>query len=395
MTAVVSEVWPQEAIDALSDGVTQAIRKIEIYHSDGETLWQPNGNETLSPRLVGGNITLDYNRSERRMLDLELDNFDGVLSPADSEGFWYNKIIKPYRGVRVTQAPQPPYYLGYQDYYTQLGEYMIDKIDDSSSSSTVKVTGRDYTKKCLTSKLEMSVTFAAGTYLYELIKGLAGGAGIRKLKIPFSTEVLTADIDIERGTERWTIMVDAANSHNYDLFFDNQGYLTMEKYSDPSTSPVTASFKGGSGGNLVTYDKSTNDSRLYNHIVVFGDREAIEGGEILMPYFGEAKNEDPTSPTSIDEIGDRYYSYASSFFTSDAQCEQLALSWLRIHSLESYEISFSSLLYPWLDVGKIVEVVDPKKDDEEVPMKFLLDTLSIPLGLDLMGGTGKRVVAIG
>jgi hypothetical protein len=275
---------------------------------------------------------------------------------------------------------------------TQLGEYMIDKIDDSYDQSLIKCSGRDLTKRCLTSKLERSMSFPPGTYIYELIRSLAANAGIRKMKIPFTNETLGSTLDLERGTERWEVMKQAANSNNYDIYFDNQGFLTTSKFADPATQAPMHTFRPGL--NLVTFNKSVNDSRLYNHVVVFGDREAVEGGEILMPYFGEAKNTDPASPTNIDRIGDRYYSYASSFFTADYQCQQLAENWLKIYSLESYEINWTSFNDPWLDVGRTVQVVEPRATDS-AESKFLLDTMTFPLTLDPMSATGKRILITG
>jgi hypothetical protein len=86
------------------------------------------------------------------------------------------------------------------------------------------------------------------------------------------------------------------------------------------------------------------------------------------------------------------YSFASSFFTSDQQCEELAVSWLKINSLESYEINWSSLVYPHIEVGRAVEVFEPKQNSD-TPTKFLLDTVEIPLDLGTMSSTGKRVLA--
>lgn len=388
---MISNTPPDEALAAIHAGVARVIRRVEIYESDGETLWTPPNGLTRS-RLVSGSVTLDYSRDERRMLDgLVLDNQDGMLDLGNSEGFWYNKIIKPYRGVRYSATPVAPFYKTYAEWEVQLGEYMIDTIKEDSEISTVSVSGRDYTKKCLLSKFEQSVTFEAGSYVYEIVRSLAANCGIKKMKIPFTNETIGTEINVERGTDRWSIMKQAANSNSYDLYFDNQGYLVMEKYADPAISPSIAHFRPGVGGNMIKYEKSTNDSRLYNHIVVTGDREAVDGGTVLLPYFGEAVNDDPTSPTNVDEIGDRPYFYSSSFFTADSQCAELARTWLRIYSLESYDINVSMLMYPWIDVGKVVDVTEPKGN---ATIKFLLDTLNMPLGIEPMSGTGKRVLAV-
>lgn len=380
----ISNVPPAAAVAAINSGFTKVTRRVEIYESDAETLWIPKNSDTRS-RLVDGSISVDYGRDERRTIDLTLSNEDNMLTSRNGEGFWYNKVLKVFRGVQ---------YGGGEVWETQMGEFLIDRIDSDLRSNRIKVSGRDPWKKLMSSKLTKSVSFPPGTYVYELVRALAANAGITKLKIPFTNETLGTALDLERGTERGAVIKQAANSNNYDIYFDNQGFLTMEKFADPTLNPPVASFKTGSDGNLVDYQKSINDSRLYNHVIVYGDREAVEGGAVLMPYYGESKNEDPNSPTNIDEIGDRVYTFASSFFTSDDQCQQLANSWLAIHSLETYEINWSSIYYPWLDVGRVVDVIEPDSDIT-TPTKFLLDTIDFPLSLAPMGATGKRVLMTG
>lgn len=383
----ISNVPPDEAIIALEAGLTRVVRRVEIYESDAITPWVPD-NQPVYPRLVDGNVTLDFNRNERRMLDLVLDNADGKLTSVDGEGFWYDKILKVYRGVRYNVGNTV------ETWEVQMGEFYLDKIDTDSSGPLVKVSARDPWKKLMNSKLTASTTFPSGTLLHELVRAMGANAGITKFKIAKSNETIGTRIDLERGTERGEVIKQACNSNNYDVYFDNEGYLVMEKYSDPVIDPALIVFKTGPQGNLVDYSKSVNDSRLYNHIAVYGDRESVEGGDILLPYFGEAKNEDSTSPTSIDRIGDRYYSYASSFFTSDQQCLTYAKTLLKIHSLESYELNWSSIYYPHLEVGRVVEVEEPEISLNE-NRKFLLDTINYPLALAPMSATGKRVLIVG
>jgi hypothetical protein len=283
----------------------------------------------------------------------------------------------------------------YKDWQTQIGEFCIDKIDSPSFPHTVTISGRDYTKRCLTSKMEKSVSFAAGTSLRELIVALAANAGITKMNIPTITEKLNSRVDIERGTERWNVMKQASNSLGYEIYFDRFGYLTLRKYLDPTTSPESMTFQTGPKvGNIVDLSKSVNDSRLYNHIIVTGENESQDGAAITLPFFGEAKNENPSSPTNIARLGDRAYFFTSTFFTSDQQCQDLADAWIKIHALESFEMSLQTLNYIWLDVGEIIRILDPNRIETD-PTRYLMDTMSISLGLDPLSATGKRVTYAG
>ena len=279
----------------------------------------------------------------------------------------------------------------FSEWMTQIGEFQIDNIAEDHFPYITKVTGRDFTKKCLTSpKFESSASFAAGTNVIDLVKALAANSGIIKFHMPTSDATLSDRLDVERGTDRWSIMQSAANSSNFEIYFDALGYLTMREYLDPSFSPISHTFQTGSpNGDMVSWSRSTNDSRLYNHIVVTGETSE----ESVLPFFGEAINTEPSSPTRTQRIGDRPYFYTSSFFTNDQQCIDLANSWLKIHALESYELSIDSLVYPWMEVGEIIEILDPRRTAYE-PTRFLLDTLSIPLDLGSMSATGKRVTLV-
>lgn len=273
---------------------------------------------------------------------------------------------------------------------TQIGEFGIDAISTPNFPANAKVTGRDYVKKCAGSKIESPMNFAANTSVYTLISALAGNAGIKKYRMASMPETIGSEMTFDRGTPRWDIMVQAAKTQGYEIFFDHEGYLVTRKYLDPTLSPENYLFQTGQEGNLSTIDRSVNDSRIYNHIVVYGDPAS---GETRMPYIGEAKNVNPSSPTNINRIGDRYYPYASTFFTSQLQCQQYAERLLGVHSLESFELSFTAINYPWMEVGEIAKVLDPQAVQTD-PDKYLVDTATIPLGLGPMSATGKRVLMV-
>lgn len=320
----------------------------------------------------------------------------GIVAQADNGGRWFDLHLPKAQGPQASNLLKAGLYwlqnfTPQGMYEIQLGEFCIDSISEDHFPYVVKITGRDYTKRCINSKLTQAVTFVAGTSLEELITALAANSGIIKMRLPSMPETLGSDVSYDRGTPRWEVMKTAADSFGYEIFFDNEGYLTMNYYSDPSYSPVTQIFKTGPEGNLVSYSRSTNDSRIYNHVCIYGD--VSEGEEDRLPYFGEAINTEPSSPTRVARIGDRLYTFASSFFTSDEQAQMLAEQFLKIHALESYELNFGSIYYPWLEVGKIGEILDPYRLPNE-PTRYLIDTMNFPLGLGPMDLTAKRVTFV-
>jgi hypothetical protein len=568
-----SDTPPWAVVSAIETGQCSITRRIEIFEADGVTPWLPSADETIIKRLVDGSVSVDATRAERRTLDLTLLNDDNLLRPDPNAGFWYDKVIKTYRGisysvpltspkitivedagsygaqrmqvllrsmgftrtfidmtslsvdtdimvsftetvataktamltsqyesgrgvltistantdadvplisagsavggttvwgvsgpghdtpiaggwssgsasspaagfavsalaagavavavwingsdpVMITGAIQTnsnggrwanlqlpsvdnagiqsivnalilwlQNYTPTAEWETQLGEFCIDSINDQYFPYQIKVSCRDYMKRMINSKLSQDETYVAGTSISDLVIALARNSGItNQINIPQLGKVLQVDLSYTRKTPRSEIAISAMNGIGYDLFFNNKGQLSIAPLPDPYVDPTVQTFGTGPTGNLVTAERSTNDSNLFNHIVVYGNPN-----DAGIPYFGEAMNTDPSSPTRIARIGDRYDDYQFDTVTSDAEAAALAQKFLKVSSLETYEMNFTSICYPWLESNTVVDIEDPRARAFE-PTKYLMDTLAIPMGLGPMSATGKRITFVG
>jgi hypothetical protein len=143
----------------------------------------------------------------------------------------------------------------------------------------------------------------------------------------------------------------------------------------------------GPVGNIVNFDKTVNDSRIYNHIFVEG------GSAETAIVYAEAENNLAGSPTRIGKIGDRLYQYVSGFITTTQQAQDVADSFLKVHALEEFEANLGTLMIPWLEAGDIVEFIDPNPYPNQ-PERFLLSSFNIPLKLGPMSSTVKRVTQV-
>lgn len=569
--------------------VADIIRRVEIYESDAQTPWRPELWEEI---LVGGAITVDMTRDERRAVDLELDNSDGDLDPKVG-GFWYDKILKVFYGIRLHEVERDPRviivddagsalialyikallheagvqtvlyeptvsryeqvvdydivisitdqapstaklallneafnrgksvfsvaghataaqlpghilatgavvnytdmrrftkldiqdpaangwggswvletngsfrpitqvapgaipllestvdealtsasyaailrrgdngqawvhyassgndmfpsdstnadfvrflgamvrrmdYVAVESYWeTQIGEFVPDNIDDADDyGDRLRFVGRDYTARCVESRLSKATMFTAAQSLEAVITAVARNAGIRKISLPATNKTLGKDMTWEADTERWKIMNDVALAGNYELYFTGQGVLTMREQQDPLLTPTSLKLTTGEGGNLVRRSAKTSGKQIYNHVVVVG-----ESSDSTAPLvFAEVSNNDPSSPTAIDKIGMRSRPrFSSPMVTTDAQALELARTMLSVSALEEFEMSFDAVLLPWAEPGEIVETVDPE-GTYWGPTRYLLSTLNLPLDLGPMSGTAKRVVKVG
>lgn len=390
---------PADIIDQLTAGVVRVARRAEIYEADAVT---PFAIDNWNARLTSGTITVDRDRDERRACDMILENSDGALKMNPIDGFWYDKVIKAFWGIRYFSMGE------WKLWETQVGEFMIDRIDEDRFPNAVKITGRDYTKKCAITKIPYSVTFPTGMPVETMIRNLAANCGIKKFALPVTGQNYTGDLVFTRGTERWKVMQQLADTIGYELFFRRDGALTMRLYPDPTTQPVNWSFNYGGGGSLIDYSRSSDDSRIYNHIMVTG---ATQGGDMISvpgAQFSEEENQtatvifsdiintDPGSPTNVSRIGDRVLTYESDLFTTQAAADEYARTMMRIASLEEYNMNFKSLMLPFLEPTDIVEIIEDEVSASSfVPSRFLLTNLSLPLGLGPMSGNARRVTIVG
>jgi hypothetical protein len=274
----------------------------------------------------------------------------------------------------------------------QIAELMIDSIARDDFPHKVNISVRDYTKKMILSKFTKATGFAKGTNISIILSALAANAGCTNQTIGVGDEVLYADLSYSAGTSRWDVVKEICLAFGYEAFFDARGYFVVRPAIDPTFGPISATFSTGAEGNLTSINRSTNDGNLFNHVVVYGMQAE---DTTVMPAFGEARNDEPSSPTRIERIGDRMADpIESSLVYNYVQAMQVALRYLKVAALESYNLSFGSINYPWLEAGEIARVIDPDAGPTD-PDRYLMTSLTIPLGLGPMSIVGQRVTIVG
>lgn len=368
---------PDAAQEAIISASTQLTRRVEIYEQDGLTLW----NKT--PAVLDGSVSVDMTRSEKRSFQLTLDNTEREFRHEPGE-LWYDKIIRPIRGVQWEKD-------GFMyKWETPLGDFMIDEITSQDFPHTVAVQGRDYTKKLINSKFKVATSFKPGFKVQDLLRNIAISGGISASKIIVSSVAIWnigKDWLFDRGVDRWKAMSDIASNYSIEIYFDAYGNLIIRDYQDPVHTPSSFIFKTGSDGNLVHYQKSSRDTRIYNSITVSGESTNTT------PIYGLAANHTPGSPTRIEEIGERVFEYTSAFIVTQAQANAVALRLLSQHALEEYDVNLEAIGAFWLDAGNIITFLDPDPNAND-PTSFLLSAFEIPLTLGSMSYSAKRVIRV-
>ena len=275
------------------------------------------------------------------------------------------------------------------EWETQIGEFMIDRISEDNFPHTVSVTGRDYSKKCLLSKFPHATQFDAGFTLEAIINSIAGAAGISKRAVHATGVTVNKTFFFDKGVSRWDAMDEIVKAYDHEIFFDAQGYLVLRAIRDPLTTAPAYTFSTGHNGVIARFSKTTSDTRIYNVVSVMGE----SSDQNAIPVYAFARNDNPASPTSTQKLGERVYEYTSSFITTTAQAQTVADSFLKIHALEEYEVSFDTLMLPWLEAGDIIRFIDPNPAPDD-PDTYLFASISIPLELGPMSSSAKRVIKV-
>lgn len=368
---------PNKYVEAIHGSITHVTARCEIYEPDGTNLWRSSSQIGL----VDGDVSVDSGRDERRQLNLTLDNSDNDLNLSPG-GLWYDKVIKVFRGVTHSDGTT---------WEGQLGEFLIDDLDQANFPNDISISGRDLTKKLLLSKFNQTTIYVENQPVEELIRAIAYNGGIPhyKMDLPLTGTSTGRRYTFDRTMTRWEAIKQIANDYAFDIYFDRLGILQLETFTDPYLDPPQYTFQTGPDGNLSDFKKSLNDSRIYNVVVVTGGAPDEE----TPPPFAVVKNDDPASPTSIQRLGERTYFYTSQFMTTQAQCQAVAEKFIKVHALEQFDCSLDAIVVPYLEAGITVNFMDPQPAAGQ-PTKYLLDNFTIPLNLSSMSASVKRVIQV-
>jgi len=362
------------ALDQILAGA-RLLRRVDIYNPDG-TLY------AYDVPFTSYDVTVDAGRAERRSLDCLLDNSTGVLDFRPG-AFWFDKVVRVFRGVELDRD---------DTYVPQVGEFFIDIIERSNfPRTTLHVTGRDAAKVLAEDCFGLPQLFTTGMAPEDVIRQIATGGGLTKFSLAATGQTLGADVTFDSGTSRWDACQKTADAFALELYVDPGGYLVERPFLDPAVAPLAFTFKTGApDGNLADFTPSASGASLYNHVLVTGKDSA--GNAII----GEAENHDPTSPTSIENLGRRstWKPEADPLLTTVDQCNARAAQLLAHAALVDYTVNADALVIPWLDAGEIVGFLDPDADEGE-PTRYRLASFPISSNPGTSAIVLQRVTMLG
>lgn len=364
----------EQAINELNAATTRVVRRVDIYEQDGTTLWMED------VPTIDGTINVDGSRDERRTLDVTFSNEDDALDHS-TDGFWYDKIIKPFRGVELQDG---------STYLWPMGVFMIDKISAPHFPGIVKVSGRDYTKKLVEDEFQVATAFVSGTPIEQVISTILINGGITRYVLPGTNLTLDKDFLFDSATSRWAAISEILIAYGYEGYFNAEGIFVMRPFQDPAGRSSVFTFRADTLSNLAGFEKSATSTNLYNAICV----RSQSSDPNTLPVFGIAENHDPRSPASIENLGrKRTLFWDSPLVTMEWQAVAIAQRLLTIAATDTFVVNLTALVFPFLEAMEVVDFLDPDPAPDE-PSRFLLTDFSLPLGLGTMTANAKRITLI-
>lgn len=271
-------------------GIFQFDAKLQVLDKNYNVLAE------FTNEIIDGRITVNKDRTSIRDFDMTLVNMNNVFTWGPTNLIWLDKKFKLFIGIGVNGAWE----------WLPQGVFPCSNPLATSQPDKREVEFRGSDKMAYLGKCANVITVQTGTNIGTAIQSVL--TGIETMFI-FDSTTVTAPYDMtwDAGTEYQEIIAKLASIPTWDLFYDVNGYLRFRAPIDPNTTPPMLSFDATKTGfNLYAGgQRELDESNLANHIVVRG------GSSQTALVFSELKDTSPSSPTSIQNIGDRLYLHNS------------------------------------------------------------------------------------
>lgn len=340
----------------------KVVAKCEVY----------SGTDLLATLpITGGSVNVDSEGATRRRCTVRLDGTDHV--PAETTGILHtnsNNELKVYRGIEFTDGTSE---------LVPLGVFGIENtdIDDSGEGVSITVKGFDRSKELQRRRFTEVYYVDEGTNYATAIKDLINYK-MPGLQYAFTTTTHTTPSMIfgtggwSGGGDPWEKATEMASNIGMELFFDNNGIVTLRPEPDPTVDPVVWEYAEGPESMLLYLNRGISKENVFNHVVVIGNHSGL-----FAPIRADALDDNVNSPTYyLGPFGDVPTFHLSTMIFSQAQAEEVADAQLRKHLGTPESMRFISIVNPAHDVGDSVRV---KRARINVNSVHVLDKLNIPL----------------
>lgn len=370
-------VYTSDYENALKSNMYKLFLKIELLDHFEKTIKEIS--QELSIESSNGSISVNYQQGVRRTCSLTFRNLDNQLLPNHNSFIWINQKFKIYLGVKSAEHiywwSQGVFIV--KEYSINKYQLNIDGVDKFGFFTS------DLNQHCLqgTYKIPYDTNYKAvitSTISMDMGNGIPIDPIDPIIDISMVNNVLPYDISKDTNNYLGDVLIELATSLNADIYYDIHGQLIMTA-SKSDVYPLEA----------PSWFFDTNNSDIFNLSIKYDLGNVINVCKVYgtdvdgLIHTYTAKNNNPSSPTRISLIGEKFdKSEESDMCYDDKHCHDYAWYKLNQSSVVSMSATFSCPILPHLDVNKIVSITN--KSNNWYQEHCVITSLTIPLSLNEM-----------
>lgn len=348
--------------------------RVELLHREDESVYKSITSDLVN---TSGSLTIHNTNGTRRHLDLTIQNIDGENLP-DIDGFWLGSKIKLWLGEEING----------EDFWLPQGVFVLKnpEAESRTNSKTLHISAIDkfgVLDGQVGGEINSTYIVPVGSNIYTVLRELLNGTSTVNLptdiKIPvldqhYASEVTPYTIRKEIGDLIGNVFLELQGMLSANVFYNVNGEMVFEQDSNDDTKGSLWDF-GTEEFNYLGATRTYRFDEVYNAVLVIGDN--IDGN---LAFF-EARNENPASPTSIQNVGyQRTFVIEDSVINTDALAEDRANYELKRMTALYSDISLSCVPMYHLDVDNVITLTDPSLGLNRD--RFLINEIVLPFTQD-------------
>lgn len=384
-------------LEALKKPVLFPCLKLEWLNSDDTVAYE------ITTDLFNTNGTLNVTNQSgcRRTFNLEVDNSNGKYD-IDVNKVWLGQKVKLYLGLYIDDTP----YLIQQGVF-----YLLNPTEIyNSAEKKIQLNCADkwvYLDGTLFGNLDGTYKVPVGSNIFDAIKTLlktnrGNGFEIDSIKPNISQYFFEKRVQISEGVYKpiintpFTATIEKGQTYadvllefntmlNGMIYYDNTGRLNVEPNEQDLLDENKEILYKFDQNNCEVLGKSQEYkfSDVYNDIICVG---ATTNGYLAS---GRATNNNIKSDLCVQRIGKKTKVFEDTNYYADELCQGWATYLLRENTALQTALNLQTIPLYHLDVNKLITITNEKYHLKEE--KFLINSLSIPLGLGEMSISASSV----
>lgn len=377
-------------LEAVKKPVLVPCLKLEWLNPDDSIAYE------ITTDLYNTNGTLNVTNQSgcRRTFNLQIHNVDGKYD-IDVNKVWLGQKVKLYLGLYIEGTP----------YLIQQGVFYLTNPTDimNTAENCIQLNCTDkwsYLDGSLFGNLDGIYKIPVNSDIFDAIKALlltdrGNGVPIDSTKPNISTFFDTKMTELSNGElvsvlkTPFTATIDKGQTYADVLLQFNTmlaGVIYYDTVGRLNVEPNETDLLDKDKEILYKFDQNNSDilgkSQEFKFTEVFNDILCV--GATTNGYLakGRATNNNIKSDLCVQRIGKKTKVYEDTNYYSDGLCQDWANYLLRNNTILQTSLSLQTIPLYHLDVNKLITITNTKYHLKEE--KFLINSLSIPLGLGQM-----------